>query len=195
MQSLRFVGDLSGEVSPPVHLGACAVTARAKCVWLTGLSGAGKTTIGRELQALLEARGIEVRLLDGDEVRRDISSDLGFSPADRAENSRRIGRAAHALVRDGTTVIVACISPFQSDREAARRLFSPGLFIEIFVDTPLSVCEMRDCKGLYKKARAGLVTDFTGISSPYEPPENPEFVVTSDGTRSAQVIARELVDA
>lgn len=162
------------------------------CIWLTGLSGAGKTTIAKALETELASCGRRVHLLDGDEARKVLSRDLGFGPDDRLENIRRITGAAQLLVREGITVIVACISPFEAARQAARARFERGQFIEVFVDTPLNVCEARDVKGLYQKARAGLISEFTGISSPYEPPTAAELVVTGDGGRTPQDIAREV---
>jgi adenylyl-sulfate kinase len=172
---------MSGDVQQPFGPGLC--------IWLTGLSGAGKTTIAKALEAELASRGRRVYLLDGDEARKVLSRDLGFGPEDRLENLRRIGEAAQRMVREGTVVIVACISPFEAGRQAARARFERAQFIEVFVDTPLSVCEARDVKGLYQKARAGLIPEFTGISSPYETPTAPELVVTSDGTRTPHEIA------
>jgi bifunctional enzyme CysN/CysC len=148
-------------------------------VWLTGLSAAGKSSIAASLQSALFDRGLHCYLLDGDTVRTGLSRDLGYSDADRQEHIRRVGELARVLVDAGLIVLVALISPFRAERRAARALFEPGEFIEVFVDTPLAVCEQRDPKGLYRKARQGGIPNFTGISSPYETPETPELVLDS----------------
>lgn len=141
-------------------------------VWFTGLSGSGKTTICRYLQMELAARDIEVEVLDGDVVRTHLCKDLGFSEADRKENIRRIAQVAQMLTHHGKIVLVAAISPYRSSREQARS--SIGNFIEVYVNAPLSVCEQRDPKGLYHKARAGMIHGFTGIDDPYEAPLSPD---------------------
>jgi bifunctional enzyme CysN/CysC len=146
------------------------------CVlWFTGLSGAGKSTIANALEKRLHAMGRHTYLLDGDNVRHGLNKDLGFTDADRVENIRRVAEAARLFVDAGLIVMVSFISPFRSERRMARDLFDAGEFIEIFVDTPLEVCEARDPKGLYGKARAGLIANFTGIDSAYEPPERAEL--------------------
>lgn len=143
-------------------------------VWMTGLSGAGKTTVSIALEnALFEQKAL-VTILDGDVVRTGLNQDLGFSAEDRKENIRRIGEVAKLLANQAFVVIVAFISPFREDRDWVRRSMDDDRFIEVFIDCPLSVCEDRDTKGLYKKARNGEINDFTGISSPYEPPVSPE---------------------
>ena len=148
------------------------------CVlWFTGLSGAGKSTIADKLEQKLYQAGKRTYLLDGDNVRHGMNKDLGFSDEDRVENIRRIGEMAKLFVDAGLIVLVSFISPFKSERQMARALMEEGEFIEIFVDTPLKVCEERDPKGLYKKARAGEIKEFTGISAPYEAPESPELTV------------------
>jgi bifunctional enzyme CysN/CysC len=144
-------------------------------LWLTGISGAGKSTLAHAIDAELNRRGHSTYLLDGDKVRRGLSRDLGFTEADRAENVRRVGEVAKLMVDAGLIVLVSLISPFRSGREMARSLFEPGKFIEVFVDTPLTLAEARDTKGLYRRARAGELRNFTGIDSPYEVPENPEI--------------------
>jgi bifunctional enzyme CysN/CysC len=144
-------------------------------LWYTGLSGAGKSTIANLVDKKLHARRRHTYLLDGDNVRHGLNKDLGFTAADRVENIRRIAEVAKLMVDAGLIVSSAFISPFQSERRMARALFAPDEFIEIFVDTPLSVAETRDPKGLYKKARRGELKNFTGIDSPYEAPENPEL--------------------
>ena len=149
-------------------------------IWLTGLSSAGKTTASTALERALFDRKALVTLLDGDVVRSGLNSDLGFSAKDRKENIRRIGEIAKLLAETGFVVIVAFISPFREDRDRVRNSLEAGRFIEIFVDCPLEVCEQRDTKGLYKKARKGEIPDFTGISSPYEPPLKPEIHLHTD---------------
>ena len=148
-------------------------------IWLTGLSGSGKSTIAVELEhALIENRH-QAYILDGDNIRHDLNKNLGFSPEDRTENIRRIGEVAKLFTEAGIITITAFISPYREDRDAVRRLLNDGEFIEVHVKCPLDVCEKRDTKGLYKKARAGEVKDFTGISAPYEEPLNPELTIDS----------------
>ena len=148
-------------------------------IWLTGLSGSGKSTIAVELEhALIENRH-QAYILDGDNIRHGLNKNLGFSPEDRTENIRRIGEVAKLFTDAGIITITAFISPYREDRDAVRRLLNDGEFIEVYVKCPLDVCEERDTKGLYKKARAGEVKDFTGISSPYEEPLNPELTIDS----------------
>ena len=150
----------------------------AGCVlWLTGLSGAGKSTLANALEAALHAQGRSTYVLDGDHVRHGLSRDLGFTDADRTENIRRVAEAARLFVDAGTIVIVALISPLRAQRAAARALFSPGDFLEVFVDAPLAVAEARDPKGLYRQARSGQLPRFTGISAPYEPPQAAELTL------------------
>ena len=163
-----------------------------KVLWFTGLSGAGKSTIANLVEKKLHSLGKHTYLLDGDNVRHGLNRDLGFTDADRVENIRRIAETAKLFVDAGVIVLTAFISPFRSERNLARGLLKEGEFVEIFVDTPLEVCEQRDPKGLYKKARAGDLPNFTGIDSTYEAPESPEIVVEA-GTRSAEDIAEEIV--
>ena len=144
-------------------------------IWMTGLSGAGKSTLANELECALLRMGHHSYLLDGDNVRHGLNKDLGFSPKDRVENIRRIGEVAKLFVDAGQIAITAFISPYRADRQMVRALVGPEDFIEIYVRTPLAVCEQRDPKGLYAKARAGLIKEFTGIDSPYEAPVNPEL--------------------
>jgi bifunctional enzyme CysN/CysC len=146
-------------------------------VWFTGLSGAGKSTIANHVERKLHELGRHTYLLDGDNVRQGLNRDLGFSTAERVENVRRIGEVAHLMVEAGLIILVAVISPFREQRRLARDLNAPGEFFEIFVDAPLAVAEARDPKGLYRKARAGLLPNFTGIDAPYEPPDSPELHV------------------
>jgi len=149
-------------------------------VWLTGLSGSGKSTIATELQRKLFEMGCNVYILDGDNIRHGLNKDLGFSPEDREENIRRIGEVAKLFADAGFIAITSFISPYRKDRERARKLLEDGEFIEIYVKAPLEVCEKRDPKGLYKKARRGEIKEFTGISAPYEEPENPEIILETD---------------
>lgn len=158
-------------------------------VWFTGLSGSGKSTSANALEKTLFAMGYNTYLLDGDNVRHGLCGDLGFSDRDRAENIRRVGEVAKLMVDAGHVVLTSFISPFRRERSMVRQMVEPGEFIEVHVKAPLSVCEQRDPKGLYKKARAGLVRDFTGIDSPYEDPENPEITIDTDGMNVDQVAA------
>jgi adenylyl-sulfate kinase len=144
-------------------------------IWFTGLSGAGKSSAADALEKSLFTMGYATYLLDGDNVRHGLCSDLGFSDADREENIRRVGEVAKLMVDAGLIVIVSFISPFRRERDRVRQMVGEGEFIEVFVSTPLAVCEARDPKGLYKKARLGEIANFTGISSAYEPPESAEI--------------------
>ena len=147
---------------------------RGAVLWFTGLSGSGKSTIGHRVERMLIERGAFAYVLDGDNVRHGLNSDLGFAAEDRVENIRRIGEVARLFADAGALVLSAFISPYRKDRDRVRGLMGPGEFIEVFVDTPLEICEARDPKGLYKKARAGEISNFTGLDAPYEVPENPE---------------------
>ena len=161
-------------------------------IWFTGLSGAGKSTIANLLEKQLHAAGRHTYLLDGDNVRHGLNKDLGFTHADRVENIRRVAEVARLMVDAGLIVLVALISPFQSERQMARELLPDGEFIEVFVDTPLPVAESRDPKGLYKKARRGELKDFTGVDSPYEAPDHPE--IRLDTTRlTAEISAATIL--
>ncbi len=148
-------------------------------IWLTGLSGSGKSTIARELERVLFEKNYQVMILDGDIVRFGLNSDLGFSLEDRQENIRRIGEAAKLLMEAGNITICAFISPYNNDRDKIRKIVPDGDFIETFIDCPLEECERRDPKGLYKKARSGLIKNFTGIDDPFELPEKPEIKVNT----------------
>jgi len=161
-------------------------------LWLTGLSGAGKTTLANYLERALFDQDKLVYVLDGDEVRRGLSSDLGFSTENRSENIRRVGEVARLFADAGLIVIVALISPFRKDRAIIRTGMAPRRFFEVFVDSPLDVCEKRDVKGLYKKARAGLIKEFTGITSLYEPPLFPEIHLQTNKEDVNQCISKIL---
>ena len=168
---------------------------RGAVLWFTGLSGSGKTTIAHEVEAKLLDAGVPVEILDGDVVRENLSKGLGFSEEDRNTNIRRIAFVAHLLQRNGVFVITAAISPYKAIRDEARAMIKD--FIEIYADAPLEVCEERDTKGLYKKARAGEIKGFTGIDDPYEAPENPEVACkteTEDVSESAQKVIDKLIE-
>ena len=159
-------------------------------VWLTGLPAAGKSTIAGALEATLFERGAVVYALDGDDLRRGLCRDLGFSPDDRAENVRRAGEVAAILADAGAIAIAAFISPYRRDREAARLTAAPAPFVEVFVDCPLDECERRDPRGLYRRARAGQILEFTGVSAPYEPPERPDLHLPTDRLSVAEAVDR-----
>lgn len=164
-----------------------------RCVWFTGLSGAGKSTIANAVDRQLLAAGYHTYLLDGDNIRHGLNRDLGFTDEDRVENIRRVAEVAKLMTDAGLIVLVSFISPFRSERQLARELFAPGDFIEVFVDTPLEICEQRDAKGLYRKARAGEIPHFTGISSPYEAPEAPEVHLAA-GEESIERLSRQVIE-
>ena len=147
---------------------------RGAVLWFTGLSGSGKSTIGHRVERMLIERGAFAYVLDGDNVRHGLNSDLGFAPEDRVENIRRIGEVSRLFSDAGALVVSAFISPYRKDRDRIRGLMPEGEFVEVFVDTPLEICEARDPKGLYKKARAGEISNFTGLDAPYEAPQHPE---------------------
>lgn len=161
---------------------------RGVTVWFTGLSGAGKTTISRAVAEILTSKGCKLEILDGDVVRENLTKGLGFSKPDRDENIRRIGFVAHLLTRNGVIVLVSAISPYREIREEVRDKI--GDFVEVYVNAPLSVCEERDVKGLYKKARAGEIKSFTGIDDPYEAPVNPEVECNTDHEDLSESIAK-----
>jgi adenylyl-sulfate kinase len=161
-----------------------------RVVWLTGLSGAGKSTIATELERELFNLGKHAYVLDGDNVRHGLCSDLAFSPEDRKENIRRVGEVAKLFADAGIICITAFISPYRSDRELVRKIVRQGHFVEVFVDAPLDICEQRDPKGLYARARANEIKEFTGISAPYEAPPKPEIHLHTDKHTVAESVAR-----
>ncbi len=170
---------------------AASLQQTPRCIWFTGLSGSGKSTIANLLEKRLHAQGRHTYILDGDNLRHGLNRDLGFTDADRVENIRRVAEVARLMVDAGLLVLVSFISPFRAERELARSLFAPGEFVEVFVDASLAECERRDPKGLYAKARRGELKNFTGIDSPYEPPLAPDVHLHSDGADS-QALAEQL---
>jgi bifunctional enzyme CysN/CysC len=179
----------------PGHVGRDERPSRGATIWLTGLSGSGKSTVAAEAERQLVAAGRPAYVLDGDNVRHGLNGDLGFSAADRAENVRRVGHVARLMADAGVVVLVPLISPYRADRDRVRAMHDEaGLpFVEVHVDTPIELCEQRDPKGLYAKARAGEITGFTGVDDPYEAPEAPELVLRpADGAppeMAAKVLA------
>ena len=165
---------------------------KACTVWLTGLSGSGKSTIAVDLEKRLWERGIRAYILDGDNVRHGLNKNLGFSPEDRTENIRRIGEVAKLFTEAGVVALTAFISPYRADRDQVRKIMADGDFVEVHVDCPVEVCEQRDVKGLYKKARAGEIKEFTGISAPYEAPEKPELTINTAG-QSVEDSAKQIL--
>ncbi len=166
---------------------------RGAIIWFTGLSGAGKSTLAHAVEEELHQRGCRTYVLDGDNVRHGLCGDLGFSTQDRIENIRRIGEVAKLFMEAGVIVLTAFISPFRAERERVRSMVEHGDFIEVFCNSPIEVCESRDVKGIYKKARAGQIVDFTGISSPYEAPENPELKVNT-GVEDLETCVQQVID-
>lgn len=171
-----------------------ALGQRGCVVWLTGLSASGKSTIARRVEQLLLERAAHTYVLDGDNLRMGLNKDLGFSPADRTENIRRVGCVAQLFADAGTIVLTAFISPYRADRDGARAMVPAGRFLEVHVATDISTCEQRDPKGLYAKARRGELKGFTGIDDPYEAPESPEVRLRTDDAPSERSVAA-LVDA
>jgi adenylyl-sulfate kinase len=165
------------------------------CLWMTGLSGAGKSTLANALEQKLNGMGKHTYILDGDNLRHGLNSDLGFTEADRNENVRRAAQVAQLIVDAGLIVIVGLISPFKQERDWARSLFKDNQFKEIYISTSLQECEERDVKGLYEKARRGEVKDFTGIDSPYEPPENSEVIIDTHNKSVDECVQQILHEA
>ena len=165
---------------------------RSVILWFTGLSGSGKSTLANAVNAVLFERGLATYVLDGDNIRHGLCNDLGFSDADREENIRRIGEVAKLFVDAGVITLTAFVSPFRADRDKARDLVAHGDFIEVYCAADLAVCEDRDPKGLYAKARAGVIKEFTGISSPYEAPEAPELQVDTGSQSIEESVASVL---
>ncbi|MBN2310435.1 MAG: adenylyl-sulfate kinase [Candidatus Hydrogenedentes bacterium] len=165
---------------------------KAVVVWFTGLSGSGKSTLALAVEAALFEQGCRTFVLDGDNIRHGLNKDLGFSPEDREENIRRIGEVAALFTQAGVTAMTAFISPYRADRDKARAMAGEGCFFEVYVQCDLAVCEERDPKGLYKKARAGVIPEFTGISAPYEEPLNPELVVDTAALSVEESVAHVL---
>ena len=159
-------------------------------LWLTGLPSSGKSTLANALEKALWERNVRSYVLDGDNIRHGLNKDLGFSPEDRTENIRRIGEVAKLFTDAGVVVVTAFISPYRADRDQVRRIMAAGDFIEVFVSAPLEVCEQRDPKGLYKKARAGQLPEFTGVSAPYEAPAHAELTLHTERETPAQCVER-----
>lgn len=162
-------------------------------LWFTGLSAAGKSTLAHRVEEILHERGCRTFVFDGDNVRHGLCSDLGFGAEDRQENIRRIGEMSKLIVEAGVIALTAFISPFRLDRRTVRSLVDKGDFIEVYCDAAIEICEERDVKGLYERARAGEIIDFTGVSSPYEIPENAEIIVDT-GTQELDVCAHQVID-
>lgn len=172
-QNIQWQGS---HVTPEQRLNA--IGQRGCVIWLTGLSGSGKSSVALRVERhLLEELGRVAYTLDGDNIRHGLCSDLGFKPEDRRENVRRVGEVVRLMADAGMIAIVALISPYRAERTAVRARLPEGRFVEVFVDAPIEICEQRDPKGLYARARSGEIASFTGISAPYEPPENPELVL------------------
>jgi bifunctional enzyme CysN/CysC len=167
---------------------------KGKVIWFTGLSGSGKSTLANQLEVELHKQGKNTYLLDGDNIRQGLNKDLGFTDADRIENIRRIAEVAKLMMDAGLIVMTAFISPFKRERQMAKQLIGEENFIEVFVDTPLEICEERDPKGLYKKAREGKLPNFSGISSPYEVPEKPDVIINSDQVKTKSNSLKQIID-
>ncbi len=166
---------------------------KAAVVWFTGLSASGKSTVAHMVEKELFSRGCSTYVFDGDNVRHGLCSDLAFSASDRTENIRRIGEMVKLFVDAGIIVLAAFISPFRKDRERIRELISEGRFFEIYMNCPTEVCSQRDKKGIYEKAKAGIIKEFTGISSPYEPPLSPELVIDSAETGADEAVGKVML--
>lgn len=189
---MNHIYPIQTKVSKPQR--EALLNQRATLIWFTGLSGSGKSTLAVQLEANLHELGFKTYLLDGDNIRAGINKDLSFTDEGRIENIRRIGEVSKLLLDAGVIVLSAFISPFQSDREQVKRIVGEENYIEVFVDTPLEVCEQRDVKGLYKKARAGEVKNFTGIDSPYEAPSRADVIIRTAEQSINDSIA-QLMDA
>jgi adenylylsulfate kinase len=166
---------------------------RGAIIWFTGLSGSGKSTLAHAVEEFLHQRGCQTFVLDGDNVRHGLCGDLGFTSDDRQENIRRIGEMAKLFMEAGVIVLTAFISPYRADRDRVRDMVEQGDFIEAYCDTPIDICETRDVKGMYKKARAGEIADFTGISAPYEVPTKPEIAVDT-GSLELDICAQQVIN-
>ncbi|MGH8509650.1 MAG: adenylyl-sulfate kinase [Gammaproteobacteria bacterium] len=166
---------------------------RGAIIWLTGLSGSGKSTLAHALEDRLFAIGCNTYVCDGDNIRHGLCGDLGFSPQDRVENIRRIGEVVKLFMDAGVIVMTAFISPYRADRDRARKLVAPGDFIEVYCECAIEICEQRDVKGLYRRARAGEIKEFTGISAPYEEPDNPELRIDS-GAEPVESCVQRIID-
>jgi len=164
------------------------------CIWYTGLSGSGKSTVALEVEKKLFEKGIKTFVLDGDNIRHGLNKNLGFSPEDRTENIRRIGEVSKLFVNAGVMVMTAFISPYREDRDNVRKILGDGEFVEVFVEASLETCEERDPKGLYKKARSGEIKEFTGISAPYEEPSNPELVINTTEETNVSINADKVIE-
>jgi bifunctional enzyme CysN/CysC len=162
-------------------------------IWLTGLPAAGKSTIADRLEVMLHGRGVHTMALDGDNLRHGLCRDLGFSAEDRVENIRRAGETARLMLDAGLIVIASFVSPYRADRDMVRALCPPGMFIEVFVNTPLSLCQLRDPKGLYRRAKAGVLHGLTGVDAPYEPPLNPEIELSTADV-DPDLLALEIIE-
>ena len=159
-------------------------------IWFTGLSGSGKSTIANKVESALYKRNIRTYALDGDNIRKGINKDLGFSPGDRSENIRRIGEISKLFIDAGVVVLAAFVSPYKSDREAVKNIVGKNNFVEVYINTSLEECEKRDVKGLYKKARKGEIKDFTGVNAPYEAPESPDIEIKTEQLNIDQSVTK-----
>jgi adenylylsulfate kinase len=159
-------------------------------IWFTGLSGSGKSTIANKVEYALHNRNIRTYALDGDNIRKGINNDLGFSPGDRSENIRRIGEISKLFIDAGVVVLAAFVSPYKKDREAVKSIVGKNNFVEVYINTSLEECEKRDVKGLYKKARRGEIKDFTGINAPYEAPESPDIEIKTEQFNIDQSVSK-----
>lgn len=166
---------------------------RGAIIWFTGLSGSGKSTLAHAVEESLHQHGCRTFVLDGDNVRHGLCGDLGFTSEDRQENIRRIGELAKLFMEAGVIVLTAFISPYRADRDRVREMVEQGDFIEAYCDVPIDICETRDVKGMYKKARAGEIADFTGVSAPYEVPTKPEIAVDT-GTLKLNICVKQVID-